>query len=146
MLILGHSYRLSGAGKADIYTAASGNQNIKSTATRLSCFGNKFFKSIGVIHVNIPVTDKIFINVAPDIVEAVVPVLLELEVLTQLKALIEFEENTSLSRQDSWYIPLTQKFGHVYIERPILVLYTEQKLKKYTDTSITPSQKNLWLR
>lgn len=67
---------------------------------------NKTLQGIGKIHVRIPITDKFSISVSPEIVDANIPFLLGLNVLSHLEELVDFQKNT-MSRQENWLIPLT---------------------------------------
>lgn len=56
-------------------------------------FGSKSYRNMGMVHVQTPVTDTYFFDVFPEIVEADLSFVLDLDVLTQLKAHKNFEED-----------------------------------------------------
>lgn len=71
-----------------------------------------------------------FVDAYPDIVKADVSFLLGLNVLTQLKTHLGFDEDTISFKYDGWTLPLTQKLGLVYIVWKVSMLNTESELRK----------------
>lgn len=87
-----------GEPQADLYCPTLGGMKKVTNSQTTYRFGNSPFCNIGMLHVRIPVTDVCFMEVYLDIVEAKVPFLLDLNVLTQLKAHLDFEGDTMSSK------------------------------------------------
>lgn len=76
------------------------------------------------------VRKDIFVAFQSHVVSIYVPLLLELDVLQKLKLLIHFEDGTLRSLHNHWTLQLVQNLEHMYVEWPIEVYYTEQKLRR----------------
>lgn len=106
-------------------------------------FGDKSYRSIGTLHIRMPVTEMCFVDAYLDIVEADVPFLLGLNILTQLKAHLDFDEDTMSPKFEGWSLPLTRKLGHVYNVWEAPILYTEAELRKIHRHFHHPQSKKL---
>lgn len=93
-------------------------------------FGSKRYPGLGILQVQIPITNDYFITINAKVVNCDVPLLLSLYQITALRAVLYFDEGIIASKFGGWNFPLTRKFGHAYIERDAKILYTELELKR----------------
>lgn len=59
-----------------------------------------------------------------------VPLLLGIDVLQKLKLLINFKTGTRHSPRDYRRVQFVQNLGHMYVELPMEIYYTEQELRQ----------------
>lgn len=93
-------------------------------------FGNIRYRGLGDIVIRLPVSNDHFAEVKAEVVDVDVPFLLGLDALTQFEVILNFGENTVVSKCDGWSLPLKRKLGHVYIEWVPSILYTERELRR----------------
>lgn len=93
-------------------------------------FGDRLHQGIRALQVDIPVEEDYVICIAADVIDLDVPLLIDLDTLTHLKAIINFSADTMTTTSGIWHLPLRRKLGLVYIEWPITVYYTEAELRK----------------
>lgn len=106
-------------------------------------FGNRDHKCIGMLNIRMPVGEDIVVTFQSHVVSIDVPLLLGLDVLQKLKLLINFEDGTLHSPRDHWRVQLVQKFGHLYVEWPMEIYYTEQELRRIHRHFYHPSTSKL---
>lgn len=87
----------------------------------------------------IPVIDLYIVDFEADVVDVNIPFLFGLDVMTELKALLAIGDKRITSTSSGRNCPLTQKLGHSYFKWPTITFYTVPELRKYTDTSTTPT-------
>lgn len=93
-------------------------------------FGESRHQGLGYISIRIPVSETHFANVNAAVVEIDVPFLLGLDALTKFKVILNFGDDTAQSKCDGWKLKMVRKLGHVYIEWPPSILYTETELRR----------------
>lgn len=109
-----------GEPQADAYSKLSGFQrNVKRKGKGTTFrFGSVDHKGLGVMEIRLPLGDDHFISVAANIVPLDVPLLLGLDVMQELKLVIDFSKNTIYNPENDKEIPLVVKRRHVYLEWP----------------------------
>lgn len=123
-----------GRKQADAYIsqigdATSGIKKDVDLATRFR-FGDTNHNCDGILHVKMPVADDVVVHFDAFIVPIDVPLLLGLDVLKRLDIIIKFSNGTLQSENDDWVLNLKHKMGHLYVEWPPTVFYTEQELRR----------------
>lgn len=78
-------------------------------------FGNNTHRGHGSLTVRLPVNSDHYIDVRAHIVNVDIPLLIGLDVLTSLRATIDFADDIVSAKDDSWSIKLRRKLGHLYI-------------------------------
>lgn len=78
-------------------------------------FGDGSFKSLWKLTIRIPTPNNSYITVDSDIVSADVPMLIGLDILYRESLIPHTVLNELQSHIQGWSIPITRKFGHLYI-------------------------------
>ena len=94
-------------------------------------FGDGVFNSLGTIPIRIPTSDESFLFLDIDVVQANVPMLVGLDILDRYYLVPDNVENLLVDKKANWKMPITRKFGHLYLEWDFSeVLYTKTELKR----------------
>lgn len=99
---------------------------------------------MGSIQVRIPINGEYFVVILARIVDVDLPLLLGLDVLSRLKAVLDFGKYTMTSTAGNCTIPLTKRMGHAYIDWQSSILYTEPELRKMHRHFFHPSTDKLY--
>lgn len=86
------------------------------TRDKIFLFGRHDHHSLGTLNVKLPVTDDIVIPIQAAVVSIYVPLLLGLDVLRAARAVLDFGSDTLWSPLHGWFITLTSKRRHHYLE------------------------------
>lgn len=86
--------------QADLYCKSFGDVRNSTGSKSTYRFGNSISHSLDVLQVRIPITGVYFIDVYPEILKVDVPFLLDLNILTKLKAHLYFDKNKMSSKYD----------------------------------------------
>lgn len=113
----------------------------KSTKFR---FGNVDHKGLGEMDVRLPLGGDHFISITAHVVPLDIPLLLGLDVMQELKLVIDLSENTLYSPVNGKEVPLVSKRGHIYLEWPPSIFYTEAELRKIHRHFYHPSSEKLY--
>ena len=105
-----------GLKQAHAYCQLSGVPFKKRPSMTAFRFGDGTFQSLGSIPVRIPTPDGKFISIEMDVVQADVPMLIGLEVLDRERLIPDNVANKLRSLEDGWSLPITRKYGHLYVE------------------------------
>lgn len=120
--------------QAQAYIAELGDKNSYNithhSKNKTFRFGDNQHECVGTLNIRMPVSDDVVIQFDAYIVPIDVPLLLGLDVLRKLKLIVSFENGSIQSPKGDWSINLVQKFGHLYIEWPPSVYYTEAELRR----------------
>lgn len=98
---------------------------------------------LGILDLHMSVEDDVKVSFQTYIVAIDVPRLLGLDVLHRLKLLVNFDNDTLLSPRDDWSIKLVSKVGHIYVEWPLEIFYTDSKIRRIHRPIYHPSTKTL---
>lgn len=102
-------------GQAIAYCRLCGGDIAKSLQPLTFRFWENRFKGIGKLKIRVPFNASHILDVIADDVDVQISFLAGLDVLTQLKAILNFENNIILSPTVCWDLPLSRKLGHHYI-------------------------------
>lgn len=91
-------------------------------------FGNLWHREIGTLAIRMLVSHSRFLKFEAEVSGVDVSLLLGLQMLTQVKSVLDFGSNSLVEKCDGWVVPLVRKRGHVYIEWPVSVLFSWGKL------------------
>lgn len=123
-----------GRKQADAYIRQTGDKNAFTRDNKNYLaqfrFGNSNHKCHGILKICMPVADDIAINFNAFVVPIDVPLLLGLDVLQKLEVIIKFGDGTLHSEKDDWSLKLEHKMGHLYVEWPPSIYYTEAELRR----------------
>lgn len=78
-------------------------------------FGDQSYDGLGKFEVRISITETYFVDVEAQVVYVWVPFLLDLDVLSRIKVVLNLGEFTMTSSTGCWTIPLVNKLGHSYV-------------------------------
>jgi hypothetical protein len=94
-------------------------------------FGDGVLKSLGCIPARIPTPNGNYIKMDMDVVQADVPMIIGLEVLDRECLVADNVENKLLSTKHGWSLPITRKYGHLYLEwTQCNILYSKGDIQK----------------
>lgn len=95
-------------------------------------FGTQLHQAIGQLQIRIPVGKQGMIPLSVDIIEANIPFLIGIDVMDKYKFYVNTVSNELICPSASWKVPLTRKFGHVYLEwnPKHEILFTKSELIK----------------
>lgn len=127
---MGAQLSVIGQKQLKLYSAASEIKCVPSKVPRKYEFCTKAFPGTGNMNTRVWVADDFYIIFTPENVDANVPFVLGLDVLTHLKALLNFEDNWISFHRGNWRTPLTRKLGQLYISWSIAVYCTKQEIRK----------------
>lgn len=130
--------------QAEAYAKLVGFKFNPKPSARVFRFGGVSTKSLGAIHVRIPIPGHMFIQVHVDVVEPNVPLLIGLDALDKHSLYINNVRNLLLSEKFRWGIPLQHKNGHLYLQWGAEVLFTIGELKKMHNGFFHPSTEKLF--
>lgn len=116
---------------------------LKGVHNRRYKFGDKVHHGLGTLKLEIPVKEDFVVRISADVVNVDVPLLIGLDTLTKLKAILDLDQDTLSSKVGSWKLPLRRKLGHVYLEWPISIFYTELELRRAHKHFYHPSTEKL---
>lgn len=120
-----------GASQAEAYSRLAGMQLSRSAPFPLRFkFGDRTHLGQGIIQIRLPIQQHHFTTVVANIVNLDIPLLLGLDVLTQLRATIDFAEDVLSSKEGSWSLQLQRKLGHLYIVWDHEVCFTESEVQR----------------
>lgn len=89
-----------GVQRADLNCQTFGGIRKVTSSQASYRLGDNFYCSIGTLDIRVPVTKMCFVDALSDTVEADVPFLLGLNVLTQLKPHLDYGDDTTASKYD----------------------------------------------
>lgn len=92
-------------------------------------FGNVEYNSLSDMYVRVSLGGNHFISITAHVVPLDVPLLLESDVMQELKPAINFFGNTSHSPANGKEVSLVSKRGDIYLEWPPSIFYTEDELR-----------------
>ena len=128
-----------GKTQAKAYCTLTGTKMKLRPSMKAFRFGDGVFNSLGTIHIRIPTPDGSFLFLDIDVVQANVPMLVGLDILDRYYLVPDNVENLLVNKKANWKMPITRKFGHLYLEWDFSeVLYTKTELKERIFTSSTP--------
>jgi len=78
-------------------------------------FGDGDFSSLGKLPIRIPIPNNSYIPYEFDVVQPDVPMLMGLDLLDAMKCYANNVENKFVSPFENWTLPITRKFGHLYL-------------------------------
>lgn len=107
-------------------------------------FGNVNQKGLSEMDVRILLGGDHFISITAHVLPFDVPLLLGLVVMQELKLVIDFSEITLYSPVNNKEVPLVSKRGHLYLEWPPSIFYTESELRKVHRHFYHPSSEKLY--
>lgn len=90
----------------------------------------KGYKSLGVVHVRIPITNALYLPLDVDVVDLDVPFLLGLNVLDAHKMYINKVSNELVRVTYNVVTPIVRMYGHAYLVWGEDILYTIVELNK----------------
>lgn len=90
-----------------------------------------------------PLADDVLVTFKAHVVLLVVPLLLGLYMLRQLKLIVDFEDRSLISLKDDWSVQLVHKLGHLYVEWPPSLYYREAELRRIHRHFYQPSTNKL---
>lgn len=102
-------------------------------------FGDRRACRMGVLVVQILVSDSLFVNVATELVDADVLLLFGVDALNPLQVIICFEQDEIWSKFEGWRVDLVRKLGHFYIVLSIHLFYTDAELRRINRLLYHPS-------
>lgn len=70
-----------------------------------------------------PVSHSHILKFEAEVVDVNTPLLLNLETLTQVRALLDFGDDRLVGKYDGWVVPLVRMRGHVNVEWPVSVFF-----------------------
>lgn len=74
-------------------------------------FGDKFYEGLGKIGIRLPVTGSYLVNNEAQIVDVYVPLLLELDVLSRMRVVLDLEGFTVKFTRSNWTVTLIKNQG-----------------------------------
>lgn len=121
-----------GADQARSYCALVNGQmkRVDGLQKLIYTFGSHQHSGIGQVNILVPISHSFFLSFDADVVDANVPLLLGLDVLTSYRMILNFADDEVTSKADGWRLPLIRKGGHVYLDWTVGILYTVPELRK----------------
>lgn len=107
-------------------------------------FGNVCYNECGKTIIEILVSDYEFDKVSTYVIGVDVSFLLILEMMIELRMIIDFDNDTATSKLDGWTIQLSQKLEHSYIEWTPTIMYIERELCRLHCHFYTPWPERLF--
>lgn len=95
--------------KAGKVTLKKSNRQLAKTSNIKYKFGSNFGRGIGIMTVWIPVSKSYATEINAEVVNVAVPLLVCLDVLTRLRIVLDFDQDTKVSNQHRWSMPLSRK-------------------------------------
>lgn len=77
-----------------------------------------------------PVADDIVVKFDACVVSIDVSLLLGLNVLQKMKLIVEFRNDKLINKYRNWHAKLVRKIGHLYVEWPPSIYYTEAEMQR----------------
>lgn len=133
-----------GKPQASAYAAEYGSSPRLGETKRTYRFGDERHVGLGTINIDIPVSGSHYVKVVAEIVDVDVPFLLGLDVLTHIRAILDFNEDRLSGKFDDWSVPLVRKMGHLYVEWPVRVLFSSTQLRRIHRHFKHPSAERLY--
>lgn len=132
--------------QANAYMKIVGNEyeTVQRCMSKMFRFGTSVHESVSVIKIWLPLGDDHFVKIFAHIIPIDVPLLIGLDIMKYLKIIINFADSTLQSSDGKWKAPLVFKYGHMYLEWPSDILYTENELKRIHRHFYHPSTEKLW--
>ena len=121
-----------GVNQAKAYCKMTGQRyNLQRSQTRYK-FGDGCRNRFGAMEIRLPTPNGSYVPIITDVVQADIPLLLGLDFLRKERLLLNYLTNELESWDYNWQLPLTDKFGHVFVEwrRLSRVLYTKAELQR----------------
>lgn len=116
---------------------------LKQSDNKKFRFGNADHKCIAFLHIRMSVSDDIVVTFDAYVVSIDVFLLLGLDVLCQLELIVKFKDGTLLTKYNDWHAKVVHKMGHLYVEWPPSVYYTETELRRIHRHFFHPSTEKL---
>lgn len=103
---------------------------IQPSRPRKYKFGDNVYHGLGTITICIPVSAMHFVDIVAEVVSVDIPFLLRLDILTNLKVIVDFSDDVLTSKSDGgWTMNIVRKCVHAYLEWMPSLMYTEKKLR-----------------
>lgn len=93
-------------------------------------FGNVRHSGLGVIDIDMPVSESHSLVLSAEIVDVIVPLLLRLDDLSGIRAVLDFAEDAHVGKFDEGRLPLVREKEHIYLGWGASILYTPTELKR----------------
>lgn len=118
-----------GKSQAALYIAETGGELKAQTSDRIYKVGDKRYQGLEIMTVRIPVFEAHVVDIPAKIVDIAVPLPLGLDVRSQLKTVLDFDDSCLIGKSEQWKVPLTRKNGHLHVEWETNMLYFEGQLR-----------------
>lgn len=126
----GTEVTVMGMPQARLYCELFGTQFVPLKSNRVYKFGGQRYQGLGTIDVKIPISFDHYVSIPAEVVDCDVPLLLGLDQIADLKAVLDFEKDSIMSKSGGWRVSLVRKFGHVYIQNCSEILFSESELRR----------------
>lgn len=93
-------------------------------------FGNSIHGGLGLLDMRLLIESGHYVQIRAHVVDVDVPLLIEFEVLTELRSVVDFADDVLAAKDGSWCIILRRKLGHLYVVREQDVCFTESELRR----------------
>ena len=121
-----------GVKQAKAYCKMTGKRYVLQRSKTRYKFGDGCRNSFGALEIRLTIPHGGYLPIIADVVDADIPLLLGLDLLRQERLLLNYITNELESWSYGWWLPLVNKFGHVFVEwrKPSRVLYTKAELQR----------------
>lgn len=106
-------------------------------------FGNKTYRGHGTINNRLPISEEHYVDIRAHIVDVDIPLLIGLDVLTHIRATIDFADDVLSSQDGQWSLNLRRKMGHLYVTWDDEVCFSEADVRRLHRHFYHPSDMKL---